>query len=207
MKMKSVILGVLIIFLISIYPVKIMISKSQYYNKNVSELRTNNNEINRTFTFFTESEVRLSPVQLIDEAHIVVRGKIQEQIGEYDYYGISENNETYTITRSLYDFNLEEVLKGDKLNSITISIPRSNLSQRLEINKEYILCLFHLKGDYENAYSLISFSQGIYTVDNNILTNMADDTFTIDEYKDIINEVKEKNEKGIEIKKVDLKLN
>lgn len=154
------------------------------------------------------TEVLLSTEQLIDDSILIVRGKITEKLGEYDYEGLTnEYGEYPKHLRSLYDFESTEVLKGEQLENITISFYDSYFYDSLELNKEYVFCLYHLVGDYKNAYSILG-SQGILEIKDNEIIKNTGKAYTLEDFINEIDKVMEKNEKGIPIKKVvDLKLN
>ncbi|MDD4113791.1 MAG: hypothetical protein PHC56_12300 [Herbinix sp.] len=164
----------------------------------VSEIRAYDSML-ETSTFKASSlQYKVSAEKLIDDSILIVRGKITDIIGLYDYSLIIEDGSKITVTRCLYDFDKLEVLKGNDVKSIKISVPVSFPS--LEVNKEYVFCLYKTKGDYDDAYCLTGGTyQGSFDINGDVITNNTKDTFTLAKFNSLINNVLEKNAAGISV--------
>jgi hypothetical protein len=208
MKRKKIYIG----FISTVMIVLGMFALSYYFSYNngeddirASELRpmssSSNNTVNKknnNSTMTVASEIVVTNEQLIDMSDIIVKGKIIKALGKYDleldYFG-----ETALIERVNYEFELSEVLKGEKIKNITISCTGGFLPNGIELNNEYVLCLTHIQGDYKDAYSFVSPSQGSFEVVSDEMKSSFR-KIKVDDFKKDIKAVIEKNNKGIEIK-------
>lgn len=168
----------------------------------VSEIKEYDSSLESYTYKATSLQSKVSTEKLIDDSLLIVKGNLKDIIGVYDYSLVIEDGSIITVTRCLYDFDLIDVLKGNdsEIKNVKISIPESYAS--LKTNKEYVFCLYKAYNDYDGAYCLTGGTyQGSFSINNStinsinnsindgIITNNTNDEYTLDEFKNLIDDV------------------
>lgn len=157
----------------------------------------NSNKPEYTVTI-KSTEVLCTAEQLIDNADLIVFGKITNRLEEFDYEDYNKVGDGRSILCSLYNCEVEDVLKGDKVEKVRISFGGNSLPPSLEYDKEYLICLSKIEKMDDDVYGT-SINQGIFSINEDELKSNYGKTYKVSEFKDEIAKVEEKNEKGIKI--------
>lgn len=165
---------------------------SEVSNQNVSELREISKDKNQKIEAHV-SELYLTEAQLINSSDVIVRGTITECLGEYTLT-FQDNNKEYEADRRLYEFELEETLKGNPEKDMKIAIGAVMPEDTFEIGEEFIWCLDKAENDYEGAYQVVSFSQGILSESGEKFESVkSGETYDVSGFKQMIREVEAYN--------------
>lgn len=189
--MKKIIIVILGFILFTISGVIIIHRKQaqpDIVNSYVTELESISTRTNSSGVV-SSTEVYLSNPELIALSKVIVKGKITRLLGKYDYHcSISDRGDEIVTTRYLYEFETDEVLKGSPDEEMKISISKFVQEEKYTIGEEYIWCLQKIKGDYEEAYDCISFSQSLFRLDGEVMKRNGneDEQITIQEFKELI---------------------
>lgn len=175
-----------------------------YNEKNVDEsLKINSiNDDSRDSYKINFTEVQFSAEQLIDRSDNVVVGKFTSKLEDYDYADYYKGDDLPEGTKllcSLYQLEISDVLKGDDIKSARVSFGGNELPESLEYDKEYVICLEKSVDMDEDVYCA-SINQGIFVEENSNLKCNTGNKYKKKDFKNKIEEVKEKNRKGIKIK-------
>ena len=147
------------------------------------------------------SEVSQTAEQLIDRADIIAVGIITEKLEEFNYRDYNKSNlldDETVILCSLYNCEIKDVLKGEKVEKVRLSFGGNSLPETLELNKEYTICLVKAPFMEDDVYSA-SINQGIFFMKDDELVNNVEKSFKVEDFKSEIEKVIEKNIKGIDI--------
>jgi|GEM_PF-2929454 len=124
------------------------------------------------------SEVRLTENELIQQADLIVQGKINKLI-KTDIQHIKADKIKGTAGAKLpyciYNLDVTDVIDGKSPKNVRVIFSGSLLPKEIKLNKEYVFFLQEeLNSDHKGNYHLLSYSQGVYTIDGDSLNGNVD---------------------------------